>query len=131
MCVHAQSCPTLCDPWTVARQPPLSMEFPRKDTGVGCHFLLQGIFPTQGWNSGLLHVLHWRQTLYHGATSPLTGFLTVLHTLQFTRLIYLSHCLSPDESKPSQGKRKIKGALMLLSYLQHPLAQSRFSINTC
>ena len=22
---------------------------------MGCHFLLQGIFPTQGWNSGLLH----------------------------------------------------------------------------
>ena len=26
-----------------------------KSTGVGCHFLLQGIFPTQGSNPGLLH----------------------------------------------------------------------------
>ena len=26
-----------------------------KNTGVGCHFLLQGIFPTQGLNPGLLH----------------------------------------------------------------------------
>ena len=26
-----------------------------KDTGVGCHFLLQGIFPDQGLNPGLLH----------------------------------------------------------------------------
>ena len=26
-----------------------------KNTGVGCHFLLQGIFPTQGSNSGLPH----------------------------------------------------------------------------
>ena len=26
-----------------------------KTTGVGCHFLLQGIFPTQGSNLGLLH----------------------------------------------------------------------------
>ena len=36
---------------------PLSMGFPRpgKNTGVGCHFLLQGIFLTQGWNSCLLH----------------------------------------------------------------------------
>ena len=33
-------------PWTVAHQVPLSMEFPGKNTGVGCHFLLQGIFPT-------------------------------------------------------------------------------------
>ena len=35
-------------PWTVAR-PSLSVhgDFPGKNTGVGCHFLLQGIFPTQ------------------------------------------------------------------------------------
>ena len=30
-------------------------DFPDKSTGVGCHFLLQGIFPTQGLNPGLLH----------------------------------------------------------------------------
>ena len=35
-------------------------DFPGKSTGVGCHSLLQGIFPTQGWNPGLLHC---RQTL--------------------------------------------------------------------
>ena len=34
---------------------------PGKDTGVGCYFLLQGIFPTQGSNMGLLHC---RQILY-------------------------------------------------------------------
>ena len=33
---------------------------PGKNTGVGCHFLLQGIFPTKGSNPGLPH---WRQTL--------------------------------------------------------------------
>ena len=37
-------------------------DFPGKSTGVGCHFLLQGIFPTQGSNPGLLHC---RQILYH------------------------------------------------------------------
>jgi len=31
---------------------------PGKNTGVGCHFLLQGIFPTQGSNLGLLCLLH-------------------------------------------------------------------------
>ena len=35
---------------------------PGKNTGVGCYFLLQGIFPTQGLNLGLLHC---RQILYH------------------------------------------------------------------
>ena len=37
--------------WTVAHQAPLSMGFskpPDKDTGVGCHALLQGIFPDPG-----------------------------------------------------------------------------------
>ena len=48
-------------PWTVAHQVPPSMWFSSKNTGVGCHFLLQGIFPTQGSNPGLLHC---RQTLY-------------------------------------------------------------------
>ena len=49
-------------PWTVAYQLLHPWNFPDKSTGVGCHFLLQGIFPTQGSNSGLLHC---RQTLYH------------------------------------------------------------------
>ena len=40
--------------WTMACQASLSMGFSRPNTGVGCHFLLQGIFPTQGWNPGLL-----------------------------------------------------------------------------
>ena len=34
---------------------------PGKNTGVGCHALLQGIFLTQGWNLGLLH---YRQIFY-------------------------------------------------------------------
>ena len=34
--------------------------FPGKNTGVGCHFLLQGIFLTQGLNLPLLGLLHWQ-----------------------------------------------------------------------
>ena len=41
-------------PWSVARQTAVSIEFSRQDTGLGCHFLLQWIFPTQGLNSHLL-----------------------------------------------------------------------------
>ncbi|XDA72876.1 hypothetical protein R6Z07F_003154 [Ovis aries] len=47
-------------PWTVARQAPLSMEFPGKNTGVGCHFLLQGIFLIQESNLCLQRLLHWQ-----------------------------------------------------------------------
>ena len=42
-------------PWTTAHQAPLSMDFPGKNTGLGCHFLLQGTFLTQGSNLGLRH----------------------------------------------------------------------------
>ena len=43
--------------WTIACQAPLSMEFSRQDTGVGCHCVLQGIFSTQESN---LRLLHWQ-----------------------------------------------------------------------
>ena len=41
--------------WTVALQAPLLMGFCSKNNGVGCHFLLQGIFLTQGSNLCLLN----------------------------------------------------------------------------
>ena len=46
--------------WTVALQAPLSMGFLGKNTGVGCHALLQGIFLTQGLNLRLFRLLHWQ-----------------------------------------------------------------------
>ena len=49
-------------PWTVAVRLFFPWNFPWQNTRVGCHFLLQGIFPTQGSN---LSLLHCRQTLYH------------------------------------------------------------------
>ena len=42
-------------PSTIAYQVPLSMDSPGKNTEVGSHSLLQGIFPTQGFNPGLLY----------------------------------------------------------------------------
>ena len=54
-----QSCPTLCDPMDyIAHKAPLSMGFSGKNTGEGCHFLLQGIFPIHG--SSLHLFLHWQ-----------------------------------------------------------------------
>ena len=58
----AQLCPTLVDPMDSSlHQAPPPWDFQGKNTGVGCHLLFQGIFPTQGSNPGLLH---WRQMLY-------------------------------------------------------------------
>ena len=44
----------------VARQAPLSMGFSRQGCWSGLHFLLQGIFPTQGSNQHLSCLLHWQ-----------------------------------------------------------------------
>ena len=58
-CVHAkslQSCPTLCDPMdSIAARLLCPWDFPVKNTGVGCHALLQGIFWAHGLNRSLLH----------------------------------------------------------------------------
>ena len=63
LCLAAQSCPTLCNPMDCS--PPGSSvhgDSPGKNIRVGCHALLQGIFPTQGLNPGFPHC---RQILYH------------------------------------------------------------------
>ena len=63
-CVHAKSlqlCPTLCNPMDYS---PLGSsvhgDSPGKNTGVGCHALLQGILLTQGLNPHPLSLLHWQ-----------------------------------------------------------------------
>ena len=56
----AQSCPTLCDPMDCSL-PGSSVHGIFQAMVLDCHFLLQGIFPTQGLNPGLPHC---RQTLY-------------------------------------------------------------------
>ena len=49
-------------------RPLCPQDFPGKNIGVGCHALLQGIFPTQESNLHLLHLLHCRTVLYHWVT---------------------------------------------------------------
>ena len=62
VCLVAQSYLTLCDPMDCSL-PGTSVhgDSPGKNTGVGCHALSQGIFPTQGLNPGLPRC---RQILY-------------------------------------------------------------------
>ena len=63
----AQLCLTVCDPKVCSPARPLwrllcPWDSPGKNTGVGCHSLLQGTFPTQGSN---LDLLRCKQILYH------------------------------------------------------------------
>ena len=54
--VKSQSCPTLCNPVDCSLLGSFSpWDSPGKNTEVGCHFLLQGVFPTQGLSPSLLH----------------------------------------------------------------------------
>ena len=50
-------------PGTAAHQAPPSMRFSRRNTGVGCHSLLQGVFPTRGSSLLLLCLPHWQALL--------------------------------------------------------------------
>ena len=65
------------------------MEFPSQNTGVGCHFLLQGIFLTQGLNPGLLHC---RQIVYHLSHREALSFLLLL---LLSHLSYVQLCVTP------------------------------------
>ena len=52
----AQLCPTLCDPMDCSQLgSSVHGDSPGKNARVGCHALLQGIFPSQGSNPGFLH----------------------------------------------------------------------------
>ena len=84
LCLVTQSCPALCNPMGCSL-PGSSVhgDSPGKYTGVGCSALLQGIFPTQGQNTGLPYC---RQILYHLSQqgNPLISLLSwKLITLRF------------------------------------------------
>ena len=67
---------------------------PGKNTGVGCHSLLQGIFLTQGLNPGLLHC---RQTLYrlsHWRSAIGWWYCSVIRCFcQFSRYIIVTQVI--------------------------------------
>ena len=61
---------------------------PGKNTGVGCRFLLQGIFPTQGSNLCLLRLPHWQADSLplHHLGSPL--WKAVHHIIFFNSILF-------------------------------------------
>ena len=80
--VCAQSCPNLCDPVN-CNSPGISWPWDcsGQNTGVGCHFLLQGIFPIQGSNLSLLLLCYWQADslpLSHLWTPYINRFITVV-----------------------------------------------------
>ena len=64
MCSRAYACSDVPDSLQLHGLQPYKLlcpwNFPGKNTRVGCHFLLEGIFLTQGSNPCLWHLLHWQ-----------------------------------------------------------------------
>ena len=84
-------------PWTVACQASLPMEFSRQNTGVGCHFLLQGNLLIQGLNPSLCISCIGSWILHHCAAWEwqllLYLMLTLLHAKQpDSQWVFLFSC---------------------------------------
>ena len=89
-------CLLLRPPWRVAPQTLLSWDFPGKNTGVGCHFLLQRIFSTQGLSPCLLHC---RQSLIYPLSHQGSPYWDYLVSTSFKAWpLSQSYCLSLAQS---------------------------------
>ena len=79
VCLVTQSCLTLCDPMD-CRLPGSSVlgDSSGKITGVGCHALLHGTFPTQGLNPSLLHC-----RFFTSWTTREAHICTYTHTMEY------------------------------------------------
>ena len=124
----AQSC--LCDPMDYSPSDSCPWDFPGKNTRMGCHFLLQGIFPTQGSN---LRLLHGRWILYRlshqGSTVSCLylGKSLCLHWFFFLftfKKTYLSICMSQYLRQRSDG---VWGSVLYTSCSRKPSCHR----NTC
>ena len=95
----AQSCPTLCDPTVCA------WNSPGENTGVGCHSFLQGIFPTQQWNPGLLHCPQILYRLSYQGSPNITIWVALGVAQSQTQLKRLSSSSSSGKESTCQCRR--------------------------
>ena len=105
----AQSCPTLYDPIDCCPTDSSVHGILLARIGVGFHSLLQGIFPTQGSNLGLLHC---RQILYHLSHqgSPKIGYPDTIYFLKFYNVYHYEIFLPPkmNLNRTDQGSQVIE-----------------------
>ena len=89
VCAQSLSHVWLLTPWTVAPQGSSVHEISMQETGVGCHFFLQEIFPTQGTLISCISCIG-RGILYHWATREDLYFIfNFLFILEYNRLTML------------------------------------------
>ena len=111
-------------PWTVAHQTPLSMGILQaRILGLGCHALLQGIFPTQRLNPGLLHrrqilycLSHQRSSIQPFSCTIMSQTVVLFYTHVYF-LLYVNCCCSSSYHIYFQGR--MKGKRAVLEHLSH------------
>ena len=86
----------MATPWTAACQTLCPWDFSGENTGVGCHALLQGIFPTQGLNlHHLCPALEGRFFTTAPPGNPSYGLLLLLLLLLLSRFSRVRLCATP------------------------------------
>ena len=109
VCLVVLWCVTLCGP--VDCSPPGSFvhwDHPSKNTGVGCHALLQGIFPTQGSNPGIPHC---RRVLELPYKSP--GTLLCFICINWCLLQALVLSAQPKKEEEAKMESGVKSSSLL------------------
>ena len=103
----AQCCLTLCDPTDCGPPGSCHGDSSGKNAGVGCHFLLQGLFPTQGWDPSLLNcrqILHCLSRQESPANPRHSNYLILLRVRSQREERAGSHvitwCAAPQRSGP-------------------------------
>ena len=92
------------------------LDFPGKNTGVGYHFLLQGIFPTQGLTLHLLCLLHWHQQEGSLPLAPLGKSLeTELNVLKSQEAMLRKRCIGEGEVLAPQQELWGQGRMQVLT----------------
>ena len=131
----AQSCPTFCNPMDYSLGRLLCpWDSPGKNTGVGSHYHLQGIFPIQGLNPGILHhrrilyhLCHWKSHKQYGTRKPYTGcrifFCLDSQKRQSCSLSFLG-CSCSCTWSPSLGTISLSWPLSLAPTSTHPCISS-------
>ena len=107
--------PRLLSPW----------DFPGKNTGAGCHFLLQDIFLTQGSNR---HLLHGRRSPLGHLEAPGPVMQHILEVAELpTSMLNTSHSFQPPHQSLTECLHFTKALLRKVFTFQHLLSSHYLS----
>ena len=112
---------TLCDPTEhIPTGSSVHGIFPGKNTGVGCHFLLQGIFLTQGLNMHLLCLLHWQaDSLPEPPGKPIIFHTTVIYLHGKKCLLIINQSYLETVILTEIKRQKEKKKTLILGFIRH------------